>query len=159
MLAVYAESAGLLLHARDHMAPLTWHQPEMAIHTMIRGSPSLGLFWLDHCPGKVAPPIKLLNVRVLAGKRDSWKSLDLQNLGQQRMPPKRKQAAQKAKDDTKKVKPDLSAAVDKLLEKGASYCEELDIDMENGGDALFQWLCASIIFRWGVVMATMIYVQ
>ena len=63
------------------------------------------------------------------------------------MPPKRKQTAQKAKDDSKKVKSDVSAAVEKLLEKGASYCEELGIDMEKGGDALFQWLCASIIFR------------
>ena len=80
----------------------------------------------------------------------------MQNLGQQRMPPKRKQAGQKAKEDIKKVKPDLSAAVDKLLERGASYCEELGIEMEKGGDALFQWLCASIIFRWGFVVVIVI---
>ena len=63
------------------------------------------------------------------------------------MPPKKRQAAQKAKRSSKKAKSDVSAAVDRLLDKGSSYCEELGIDMEKGGDAAFQWLCASIIFR------------
>ena len=63
------------------------------------------------------------------------------------MPPKRQQAGQTAGQDSKKVKYDPSTAVDRLLEKGASYCVELGIDMEKGGDAIFQWLCASIIFR------------
>jgi len=66
------------------------------------------------------------------------------------MAPKRKGAASQAKQPAKKGKSDASAAVEKLLENGASYCEELGIDMDKGGDAPFQWLCCSVIFSIGI---------
>ena len=67
------------------------------------------------------------------------------------MAPKRKSGGQKAKEPAKKGKSDNSAAVEKLLEGGAqTYCEELGIDLEKGGDAPFQWLCCSIIFSIGI---------
>lgn len=65
------------------------------------------------------------------------------------MAPKRKPGT-KAKPSTKKAKPDISAAIEKLLDGGASYCEELSIDLEAGGDAPFQWLCCSVIFSIGI---------
>ena len=66
------------------------------------------------------------------------------------MAPKRRTAAQKGPDQ-KKAKPDSANVVKKLLETGSTYCEELGIDLQKGGsDALFQWLCSSIIFGIGI---------
>ena len=65
------------------------------------------------------------------------------------MAPKRKPGT-KAKPSSKKAKPDTSAAIEKLLDGGASYCEELSIDLQKGGDAPFQWLCCSVIFSIGI---------
>lgn len=65
------------------------------------------------------------------------------------MAPKRKSGGQKAKQATKKPKPDVSAAVEKLS-KGETYCEELGVEIEKGGDAPYQWLCCSVIFSIGI---------
>ena len=42
---------------------------------------------------------------------------------------------------------DAKAIADSLLAENTSYCEELGIDLKTGGpEAVFQWLCCSIIF-------------
>jgi hypothetical protein len=64
--------------------------------------------------------------------------------------PRKGSLAQKPSPRAKKPKPDTSAAIEKLLDGGASYCEELSIDLQKGGDAPFQWLCCSVIFSIGI---------
>jgi hypothetical protein len=65
------------------------------------------------------------------------------------MAPKRRSSAQKG-PESKKAKPDETSVAKHLLET-ETYCEELGIDLENGGsDALFQWLCCSVIFSIGI---------
>lgn len=65
------------------------------------------------------------------------------------MPPKRKTSEKGS--DAKKAKVseagDPKEIINGLLKDRQSYCEELGIDIKSGkSDAVFQWLCCSIIF-------------
>ena len=65
------------------------------------------------------------------------------------MPPKRKTSEKTGTPKKAKVADSDSgkAKIDDVLTDRQSYCDELGIDIKSGkSDAVFQWLCCSIIF-------------
>ena len=65
------------------------------------------------------------------------------------MAPKRKATAKSGSDKKAKTSDtgDLKGKIEELVENKESYCDELGIDLKSGSsDAVFQWLCCSIIF-------------
>ena len=67
------------------------------------------------------------------------------------MAPKRKTAGKAPADEAKKAKTTHTdggaKAIAKSLLADTTYCEELGIDLQKGGpEAVFQWLCCSLIF-------------
>ena len=65
------------------------------------------------------------------------------------MAPKRKAAEKGGADKKAKTSDtgDLKGKIDELVVNKESYCDELGIDLKSGSsDAVFQWLCCSIIF-------------
>lgn len=66
------------------------------------------------------------------------------------MPPRKRKLTEKA-SAAKKSKTeddvDIKEKIDELVKNKKSYCDELGIDIKDGGsDAAFQWLCCSLIF-------------